>query len=222
MSMITSVLPLLDGGDTYKITSPFGWRVNPVAGAGRQDHKGIDLVLWRGWGDVAPVCAAWDGFVTATRDEVDGYDTSRSAGNYVIVDHGCGLTAKYYHLAFGSVKVSPGDAVHAGQELGFMGSTGASTGAHLHFQLELDGVPIDPEPFITGEVPEPASGGAEGGNADGGEFDNTPADWAAEAVQWALDGGILYGDENGNLRLHEPCTREMMLVFLHRALGGGS
>ena len=58
--------------------------------------------------------------------------------------------------------------------------------------------------------------------ADTHEMDNTPADWATDAVQWAVDSGILYGDENGNYRLHEPCTREMMLVFLHRARGGGA
>ena len=226
MSIITSVLPVLGGGDTYKITSPFGWRVDPVAGAGRQEHKGIDLVLWRGWGAVAPVCAAWDGTVIAVRDGVEGFDKTRSAGNYVIVDHGGGMSAKYYHLAHGSVTVAPGDTVHAGQEIGYMGATGAVTGAHLHFQLEIDGVPIDPEPFLTGEVPDAVHGSPSGGgdetNADGGDLDNTPADWAAEAVQWAAENGILYGDENGNYRLHEPCTREMMLVFLHRAMGGGA
>ncbi len=224
MSIIESVLPILDGGSTYKITSPFGWRVDPIAGSGRQDHKGIDLVLWRGWGAIAPVCAAWDGFVTAVRDDVEGFDKTRSAGNYVIIDHGGGLTARYYHLAYGSVKVHPGDTVHAGQEIGYMGATGAITGAHLHFQMEIDGAPVDPEPFITGIVPdapyETPSGGGESGNGDGGEFDNTPAEWASDAVRWAQESGILYGDENGNLRLHEPCTREMMLVFLYRATGG--
>lgn len=53
------------------------------------------------------------------------------------------------------------------------------------------------------------------------EMDNTPSDWAADAVQWAVDNGIMYGDENGNYRLRDACTREMMLVFLYRALGGG-
>lgn len=222
--IITSVLPILAGGEQYNVTSPFGWRRDPIKGEGNQQHKGIDMTLWRGWSAVAPVCAAWDGTVTAVRDEIEGYDESRSAGNYVIVDHGDGLSTRYYHLAYGSVRVAAGDTVAAGQELGFMGATGAVTGAHLHFQLEMDGVPIDPEPFLVGEVPEtlpeaPSGGGEDG--TDGEGMDNTPADWAAEAVAWAQESGILYGDENGNLRLHEPCTREMVLVFLYRTLGGG-
>jgi hypothetical protein len=49
--------------------------------------------------------------------------------------------------------------------------------------------------------------------------DNEPAEWAREAVAWAKANGIIYGDENGDLMLREPCTREMMLVFLHRARG---
>lgn len=217
MSVITSALPILAGGDTYKVTSPFGWRVDPVTGKGSGEHKGIDLVLWRGtYGTVAQVCAAWDGYVSAVRDEVEGFDRNRSAGNYVIIDHGDGVVTRYYHLAADSVRVAAGDEVHAGEVIGMMGSTGYSTGAHLHFQVEIDGVPVDPEPFITGEVPdavEPAGG-------DDG-MDNTPADWAADAVAWAKESGILYGDETGNLRLHEACTREMMLVFLYRAMGGG-
>ena len=84
----------------------------------------------------------------------------------------------------------------------------------LHFQLEMDGEPIDPLPFLLGEEGTPEE------HAD--EMDNVPAAWAEEAVAWAVENGILYGDENGNYRLHESCTREMMLVFLHRAVGGGA
>ena len=229
MSIITSVLPILAGGDTYKVTSPFGWRVDPVTGKGSGEHKGIDLVLWRGtYGTTAQICAARDGYVSAVRDEVEGFDRNRSAGNYVIIDHGDGLTTRYYHLAHGSVKVKPGDHIRGGDQIGMMGSTGYSTGAHLHFQLEMDGVPIDPYPFLVGEVPDevcecPSIAG-DGGNNDTGMtegMDNTPSEWAREAVTWAKESGILYGDETGNLRLHEACTREMMLVFLYRAMGGG-
>jgi hypothetical protein len=226
--IITSVLPILEGGETYKVTSPFGTRADPITGKANTTHKGIDLVLWKGWSSPAPVCAAWDGTVINMRDDVEGYDTVRSAGNYVIIDHGDGLTTRYYHLAYGSVKVQPGDTVQAGEAIGYMGSTGYSTGAHLHFQLEMDGVPVDPLPFITGDIPdepyEYPSSVQESANAISGTtegMDNTPSDWAREAVTWAIDGGILYGDENGDLKLHDPCTREMMLVFLYRAMGGG-
>lgn len=203
--IITSIVPILDGGAEYRVTSPYGMRDNPVSGSGTQMHRGIDLTLWKGWSSLAYVCAAWDGVVK----RVD-YDASR--GNYVLVDHGEGVVTHYYHLAMDTVKVRAGESVTAGQRIGYMGSTGAVTGAHLHFQIEIYGESVDPLPYITGVVPD-----AVGGD----EMDNTPADWAADAVAWAVESGILYGDENGNYRLHEPCTREMMMVFLYRALGGG-
>ncbi len=211
---ITSVLPILTEGTTLHVTSPFGWRTDPVTGEGGQGHKGIDVTLWRGWSALSGIGAAWDGVVIGVRDGVEGFDKSRSAGNRVTIDHGDGVVTKYFHLANGSIPVQPGDHVTAGQVIGQMGSTGYSTGAHLHFQLEIGGEVVDPLPFLLGEegVPEqPAD-----------DMDNTPADWAEEAVRWAVDNGILYGDENGNYRLHENCTREMMLVFLYRAVGGGA
>ena len=199
---ITSILPILTDGDTYLLVSPFGPRIDPITKKGMQDHKGVDIVLWRGWGALSAVGAAWDGVVTKV-----GNDASR--GIYVLIDHGEGLVGHYYHLAEGSVTVAKGASVSAGERIGYMGSTGATTGAHLHFQLEYGGVAIDPLPYITGEdmievdVPD-------------GEMDNIPADWAAEAVQWARENGILYGDDTGNLYLHEPVTCERMLVFLYR------
>ena len=211
---ITSVLPILTEGTTLHVTSPFGWRTDPVTGEGGQGHKGIDVTLWRGWSALSGIGAAWDGVVIGVRDGVEGFDKIRSAGNRVTIDHGDGVVTKYFHLANGSIPVQLGDHVTAGQVIGQMGSTGYSTGAHLHFQLEIGGEPVDPLPFLLGEegVPEqPADG-----------MDNTPAPWAEDAVRWAVDNGILYGDENGNYRLHENCTREMMLVFLYRAVGGGA
>lgn len=211
---ILSVLPVLTEGTTYRVTSPFGYRTDPVTGEGGQGHKGIDLTLWRGYSALSAIGAAWDGTVTDVRDGVEGFDTVRSAGNRVTIDHGDGVVTKYYHLANGSIPVQVGDSVTAGQVIGQMGSTGYSTGAHLHFQLEIYGEPVDPQPFLLGEEDIPEESGA--------EMDNIPAEWAEDAVSWAVENGILYGDENGNYRLHENCTREMMLVFLYRAVGGGS
>ena len=211
---ILSVLPVLTEGTTLRVTSPFGYRTDPVTGEGGQGHKGIDLTLWRGYSALSAIGAAWDGTVTDVRDGVEGFDTVRSAGNRVTIDHGDGVVTKYYHLANGSIPVQVGDSVTAGQIIGQMGSTGYSTGAHLHFQLEIYGEPVDPQPFLLGEEDIPEESGA--------EMDNIPAEWAEDAVSWAVENGILYGDENGNYRLHENCTREMMLVFLHRAVGGGS
>lgn len=212
---IISVLPVLTEGTTLRVTSPFGYRTDPVTGEGGQGHKGIDLTLWRGYSALSAIGAAWDGTVTDVRDGVEGFDTVRSAGNRVTIDHGDGVVTKYYHLANGSIPVQVGDSVAAGQIIGQMGSTGYSTGAHLHFQLEIYGEPVDPLPFLLGEEDIPEEIPAE-------EMDNVPAAWAEDAVVWAVENGILYGDENGNYRLHENCTREMMLVFLYRAVGGGS
>ena len=197
---VKSNLPVLVEGETYKVTSPFGVRVDPVTGNPRARHDGIDLVLWKGWGAVSAVGAAWDGIVKTV-----SYDGSR--GNYVVIDHGGDVETHYYHLANGSVTVALGDHVTAGQVIGQMGSTGASTGAHLHFQLEIHGEPVDPMPYIVGEKVK---------NTENNNADNIPAEWAAESVAWAIENGILYGDEHGNLMLRQPCTREQMIVFLHR------
>ena len=164
--------------------------------------------------------AAWDGRVTAVRDTMDGFSARESAGNYVIIDHGGGVVTKYYHLERGTAAVAAGERVYAGQYIGMMGASGYVTGAHLHFQLEIDGVPVDPAPYIErpGEEAErmPA-GGTDADEAGGAE---EASEWAAEAVAWAQDRGIIWGDGEGNLLLREPCTREMALVFLWRALGG--
>lgn len=195
--IVQSILPILTEGDTYRVTSPFGERLDPMTGRAGARHDGIDLVLWKGYGALSSIGAAFDGIVKAV-----SYDGSR--GNYVMIDHGEGVETHYYHLAHGTVTVALGDHVSAGQVIGQMGSTGASTGAHLHFQLELYGEPVDPIPFIDGK------------EVFGMSRDDIPAEWAKEAVEWAQENGILYGDEHGNLRLHEACTREMMVVFLHR------
>lgn len=93
---ITSILPILTEGDTYRVTSPFGVRVDPVTGKRGVQHDGIDLVLWKGWGALSAIGAAWDGIVSTV-----SYDNSR--GNYVIIDHGGGVETHYYHLASGTV-----------------------------------------------------------------------------------------------------------------------
>ncbi|MBQ2767760.1 MAG: S-layer homology domain-containing protein, partial [Clostridia bacterium] len=107
-----------------------------------------------------------------------------------------------------------------GDILGIMGTTGRSTGDHLHFEVRSgSNVVLDPAAYLgipneVGEVGTEIPDVREDG-------DSIPAEWAREAVEWAKRNGILYGDEVGNLRLREPCTREMAVVFLHRAMTGG-
>lgn len=208
-NVIKSALPLLIDGEEYRVTSPFGYRLDPVTGQGNGVHEGIDIVVWRGtWSDISRIGAAWDGTVTAIFDEVEGFSSERGEGNYVIVDHGGNWVSKYFHLSRGSIGVHVGQKIVAGHPIGYMGNTGYSTGAHLHFQLEQDGIPVDPAPYISGKKNIEKH--------DSIKWDNDPEPWSAEAIEWAKLNGIIQGDEKGNLLLHEPCTREMMCVFLHR------
>ena len=88
----------------------------------------------------SPVLAADDGVVAVAAQGATGY------GNYVVVAHSNGLTTLYGHLAAELVK--PGDPVVQGQPIGLEGSTGMSTGAHLHFEVRVNGQPMDPRPFL--------------------------------------------------------------------------
>jgi murein DD-endopeptidase MepM/ murein hydrolase activator NlpD len=112
------------------LTSGFGWRVHPITGQ-RRFHAGVDLAVPTG----TPVRAAAHGVVTAAGWR-GGY------GLAVVIDHGAGLTTLYAHLS--EIGVPPGAHVTAGQVIGAVGSTGASTGPHLHFEVRVHGAPRDP------------------------------------------------------------------------------
>ena len=112
------------------ITSGFGWRIHPIFHT-RQLHTGIDIGA--PWG--APVEAAADGTVIYA-GWMTGY------GNVVVLDLGSGLSSIYAHLSSYLVRV--GEAVHRGQVIARVGSTGWSTGPHLHFEMRQDGQPYDP------------------------------------------------------------------------------
>jgi murein DD-endopeptidase MepM/ murein hydrolase activator NlpD len=117
------------------VTSDFGPRSAPTAGASSQ-HKGLDM----GCGFGSPARAAASGRVTEVVHGHAGY------GNYVVIDHGAGIGSSYSHLESTSVKV--GDTVRQGQQVGAVGSTGVSTGPHLHFEMTRDGVPFDPAEML--------------------------------------------------------------------------
>lgn len=121
----------LEGIAHGRVTSRFGARVDPFEGTTRQ-HDGVDIAASEG----APVRAARAGVVRYAGDR-------GSYGNVVIVDHGEGLETRYAHCA--SVTVRAGDLVSAGEQVASVGSTGRSTGAHLHFEVRKDGIAVDPE-----------------------------------------------------------------------------
>jgi murein DD-endopeptidase MepM/ murein hydrolase activator NlpD len=119
---------------TGTITSPFGWRTNPLGG-GPEFHQGLDIAAPMG----TAVTAAAAGSVIMAQ-WYGGY------GNYVLIDHGGGYSTGYGHLS--AIYVSVGQSVARGQAIGAVGSTGQSTGPHLHFEVRIAGKPVDPAPRL--------------------------------------------------------------------------
>ncbi len=115
-------------------TSAFGWRHNPVLGTEKL-HAGIDIAAPRG----TPVIAPADGHVVFA-----GW--SASYGNLVVMDHGYGITTKYAHTS--EMLVEVGDRVVRGRVIARVGSTGRSTGPHLHYEVHRRGAPVDPLQFL--------------------------------------------------------------------------
>jgi len=119
---------------TGTITSPFGWRSNPFGGA-PEFHQGLDIAAPSG----TTVTAAAGGTVIMAQ-WYGGY------GNYILIDHGGGYSTGYGHLS--AIYVSTGQSVQRGQAIGAVGSTGQSTGPHLHFEVRIAGKPVDPAPRL--------------------------------------------------------------------------
>jgi len=120
-------------------TSPgarFGYRIHPVSGV-RQMHNGIDIAAPMG----TNVYAVASGTVTVSSSGWNG-----GFGTYIRIDHGNGITTHYAHLS--NRFVQAGQTVTQGQHIGAVGSTGVSTGPHLHFEIRRNGRPIDPETYL--------------------------------------------------------------------------
>lgn len=128
---------------SHKVTSPFGYRIHPISGV-RKLHTGIDI---GGCGYGATISSAADGKVIRVVTPVPGRNTGGSGyGNYVIVDHGNGCTTLYAHCKTVNVKV--GQTVSRGQKIATVGSTGSSTGAHLHFEVRIGGTQKNPLNYL--------------------------------------------------------------------------
>jgi murein DD-endopeptidase MepM/ murein hydrolase activator NlpD len=116
-------------------TDSFGVRSNPFGGGGAEFHSGQDIAAPRG----APVLAAADGKVVQAGWQ-NGY------GQTVVIDHGNGLTTRYGHLS--KIEVSAGQELKRGEELGQVGSTGRSTGPHLHYEVRVGELPVSPRRYL--------------------------------------------------------------------------
>lgn len=136
----TSPIGSVVGGWTIpadgRISSGFGRRDDPT-GEGEQDHAGLDFAA----ACDTPIVAAGAGVVVRS-GAASGY------GNLLAVDHGGGLVTRYAHMETEDLTVVVGQPVVAGQQIARVGSTGDSTGCHLHFEVLVDGVPTDPLPFL--------------------------------------------------------------------------
>ncbi|MCY7485368.1 M23 family metallopeptidase [Paenibacillus alvei] len=126
--------PTLWPTESTRITSLFGERSDPFQRS-EAFHAGLDI-----GGDTGdPVYATAEGVVlTSDRDELKG--------NYIIISHGNGLTTRYLHLS--ERMAASGDKVKKGTQVGKVGTTGRSTGPHLHFEIRKDGEPIDPTTYV--------------------------------------------------------------------------
>lgn len=174
-------VPFVD--TAYQITSSYGYRYNPISGASEL-HDGTDLATPQ-----TQVVAASTGQVSFA-GWGDGF------GNHVVIDHGAGITTLYGHLASIDPTISSGTQIQIGQAVGVEGSTGWSTGIHLHFTIKQDGVAIDPVPFML-EHGAPLNGQPAGPST-------TITNSSASAV---LEGGVGFDLPQPEVRqdsLHNP------------------
>jgi murein DD-endopeptidase MepM/ murein hydrolase activator NlpD len=122
-----------------RIASGYGMRIDPVYGSPRM-HKGLDFTAPEG----TPIYATGNGQVTQAGNAGDGY------GNHVIVNHGYGYKSLYAHMV--RVKVRRGQSVKRGQVIGWVGSTGKSTGPHCHYEVIINGNQINPVYFFYNDL----------------------------------------------------------------------
>jgi len=130
LATIPSGLPVLG----YQ-TAGFGMRRNPFGEGGSEFHEGMDIAVEFG----TPVSATADG-VVFWAGPYSGY------GNMVAVYHANGITSRYGHLS--RVAVQQGQRIKRGDQIGYAGSTGRSTGPHVHYELRVNDQPVDPSPYV--------------------------------------------------------------------------
>lgn len=130
----TIAIPSRKPVDSMRLTSSFGMRNHPVLGK-RMRHNGIDIPAATG----TPIYAPADGTVGRAQ-RLGGY------GNYAEIEHGNGIQTRFGHMS--RIAVAPGQRVKRGQIVGYVGSTGRSTGPHLHYEVRIAGTPVNPLPFV--------------------------------------------------------------------------
>ncbi len=127
---VPSRMPL----ENARMTSDYGDRTHPVLKR-RMGHKGVDLAAPTG----TPIYATADGFIS----KAERYS---SYGNYVSIEHGARIQTRYAHMS--RIAVADGTWVRKGDLIGYVGSTGRSTGPHLHYEVRIDGDAVNPVPYM--------------------------------------------------------------------------
>lgn len=133
-SVLKDMLPNSAPINVLYNSSSYGWRIDPLNGH-RAFHEGLDFPAGVG----TPVYAAADGIVTTSVQTPD-------YGNLLKIDHGSGLETRYAHNS--QLLVKAGERVVKGQKIALVGSTGRSTGPHLHYEIRLNGNPLDPREYL--------------------------------------------------------------------------
>lgn len=221
MAFVYKNNPLAPG--TYTISSKFGYRssISTSKGNTSSSHKGIDLATYGGSSD--PIYAVADGVVSKIAYDDDGY------GHYIVLEHSDEVETLYAHMAEQS-PLSEGSSVSAGMVIGNVGSTGSSTGPHLHFEIVIKGKRVDPAPYIE-------SGGttvvSEDYTEDDSAGDITSSNYVVEAggttIGQRVSGtttqpvhafiNIYYGD-NQTLLATTPAKPNMIQSFEYSRLDG--
>ena len=137
-SVLKNTLPNSSPVDAAYNSSSYGWRIDPFSGT-KAFHEGLDFTAAIG----TPIHAAAGGIVIFAEQTPD-------YGKIVKIDHGSGLETRYAHAS--KLLVKAGDRVEKGQVISLVGSTGRSTGAHLHYEIRLNGEPLDPRKYLQGHA----------------------------------------------------------------------
>ena len=134
---IPSIYPIKNAKE-IEISSGFGQRMHPIKKKMMQ-HNGVDIKASKG----TPVCATANGLV---RKIMDNHQEGKGYGKYIIIDHANGYSTMYTQLS--KIEVKAGQEVKQGDVIGLVGSSGISTGPHLHYEVMKDGENVNPENYF--------------------------------------------------------------------------
>lgn len=137
LSSIPAIQPV-SNKDLTRIASGFGMRIHPIYGIPKM-HNGLDFTAPQG----TPIYATGDGTVTTA-------GVGNGTGNHVIINHGYGYETVYMHMV--RIKARAGQRVKRGEVIGWVGNTGASTGPHCHYEVHINGNPVDPVYFFYNDL----------------------------------------------------------------------